>query len=104
MDGQALAESEFNWYNAGYGPQTGASTVTKTQEAPPETARDRILAAVKAAGETGCSKSELQRAAGMNRGAFRKLIASMSDAETGVLDVTHEYRTPGGRTAVHRLR
>lgn len=66
----------------------------------PETARDRILKAVDAAGEEGCSKSELQRVAAMNRGAFRKLVASL--VGTGVLDVSHEYRTPGGRTAVHR--
>lgn len=72
---------------------------------PVVTGRDRVLQAVDAAGDTGCSKSELQRVAGMNRGAFRKLIASMTDPENGVLVVTREYREgAGGTTAVHRLR
>lgn len=78
--------------------------MTTPSQAPPETARDRVMAAIRKAGPDGCSKSELQRAAQMNRGAFRKLIASMTDAENGVLAVTIEYRTPGGKTAVHRER
>lgn len=70
-------------------------------EEEPETARRRILQALKEAGEDGLSKSELSRIADINRGAFRKLVVGLVTTET--VTVTYEHRSNGGKTAVHRL-
>lgn len=69
-----------------------------------ETARDRVIAALRA-NPGGLSRSELQRVAACNRGAFRRLVASLVD--TGVVVVTDERRDYGGGispTRVHHLR
>lgn len=73
-------------------------SATKIPE--PVVARDRILEILRGEPD-GLSRNELFRRAGINRGAFRRLIAALRD--TGKVTVTKEYRPNGGETAVHRI-
>lgn len=65
------------------------------------TVRIRLLQALAEAGDTGLSRSELQRAADCNPGRFRTVLTQLVAA--GDVVATEE-RTKHGPTMVHRLK
>lgn len=65
------------------------------------TARQRAIAALRAAGEEGLSKAQLREAVGGNAGAFRRLHQSMIDRRE--VEIREEDRPNCGLTKVHTL-